>query len=721
MIFINGSDSTQAATTQAAQANQGTATQATLTTSQGIELQGTTTQGLGKTCDDNKGVGCFNDDSMQGKISGIVLENGKLDSNLKATNLALNIAVDKDSSFLASGKKLESSGSSVNINLGKKQEFNIDAKSQSHIVLNALESTQARNATTATQEALYQGTITADNAKVDFTLQEISGSVKLTNKASFNTIGDLNASISLESGSNLSARNITLKDSANSISLSGSGTELNTDTIIAKNLSSLTLNVEANAKLNAKDFIFQGGTLTSSGIYGENVRLENNANITLQNSGTIAQNLFISGSSTFDTQPNEAMLSAGKTLAVYGSSTFKVANGQGTLGVVGSEETKIQVEKGSKLEINKLLAQGGSKVIIALDLDKVDMGENTQTRQMQTQEAQKNFSIEAIGGSSVYLAHWDMNREGFDSNTKTTSLITDTDSRIYFDTLKHDMAKENKITSPIDANLTIRNSLSLEGVGKANNTNGGSGNNDEQFHALKLQGNNSGSGNNGKNLTLEENMRITAKLDSSIKAPDSSGGNGSGDFQLNKYYTLISAGSITDNRTDKRIYFEFADKNNPLYWVTIVENGEVKVKFTKEDPSSYNELKNYINDDKLLEIVIQHNPKNDFVQMAGMANQHQELNGYLAGVNQNMNNMATNNGSAMSNKVLYANNEAINTRVMQVKVMQPTFSKYKLVMNTAQNTQANAEVASDTEPSAFDEIRMIIELSKNREKRIMRG
>ena len=48
MIFINGSDSTQAATTQATtQANQGTA-QATLTTTQGIELSGTTQQGTQK-------------------------------------------------------------------------------------------------------------------------------------------------------------------------------------------------------------------------------------------------------------------------------------------------------------------------------------------------------------------------------------------------------------------------------------------------------------------------------------------------------------------------------------------------------------------------------------------------------------------------------------------------------------------------------------------------
>ncbi|MDY4399685.1 hypothetical protein [Helicobacter bilis] len=345
---------------------------------------------------------------------------------------------------------------------------------------------------------------------------------------------------------------------------------------------------------------------------------------------------------------------------------------------------------------------------------------------------------------------WDMNRQGFDTNTNNgnTSLTTDDTSRIHFGILKHDMAKTNHITSPINANLSISQSLTLENVGKpitnskpisnmasnsansrditsenaTNPTNQAysesdpaqlaaqAGTNDDRFHALKLEGNTMGSNgvvqNTGKNLTLGDGTRIEVKLDSSIKAESSNGGSGKpGDFELNKYYTLISAGSITDNRTDKRIYFTFAEGNQPLYWVTIVENGEVKVKFTKEDPSSYNELKNYINDDKLLEIVIQHNPKNDFVQMAGMANQHQELNGYLAGINQNMNNMATNNGSAMSNKVLYANNEAINTRVMQVKVMQPTFSKYKLVMNTAQNTQANAEVASDTEMSAFDEKR----------------
>ena len=127
------------------------------------------------------------------------------------------------------------------------------------------------------------------------------------------------------------------------------------------------------------------------------------------------------------------------------------------------------------------------------------------------------------------------------------------------------------------------------------------GTSDDRFHALKLEGNTMQGGevqNTRRNLTLENGTRIDVKLDQSIKA-ESSGGK-PGDFQLNKYYTLISAGSITDNRTNKRIYFSFAGGNTPLYWVTLVENGEVKVKFTKEDPSSYNELKGYIADDKLL-------------------------------------------------------------------------------------------------------------------------
>lgn len=201
------------------------------------------------------------------------------------------------------------------------------------------------------------------------------------------------------------------------------------------------------------------------------------------------------------------------------------------------------------------------------------------------------------------------------------------------------------------------------------------GTNDDRFHALRLEGNTMQGGevqNTGKNLTLENGTRIDVKLDQSIKAESSSGK--PGDFQLNKYYTLISAGSITDNRTDKRIYFEFANGNTPLYWVTLVENGEIKVKFTTQDPSSYNELKNYISDDKLLEILIQHNPKDDFVQMAGTANQHKELDGYLARIDKDLGEIAHHSELGLSDQILLANDQSINARIAQVQYAQSRFN-----------------------------------------------
>ena len=148
---------------------------ATLKATDGIELQGTTQRGLNQACENGKsGVGCFADKSMQGKISNIVLSTGgKLDSNLKATNLQLNVDVDKDSSFLGSGKSLESSGSSIALNFelggAKQQEFDITAKQKSHITLSTYAKESLAKDSKAFEQALeasqYQGKITAMTRK----------------------------------------------------------------------------------------------------------------------------------------------------------------------------------------------------------------------------------------------------------------------------------------------------------------------------------------------------------------------------------------------------------------------------------------------------------------------------------------------------------------------------------------------------------------------------
>lgn len=678
---------------------------ATLNTSGGIELQGSTQRGLETKCDGEKvGVGCFTDKTMQGKISNIVLSTGgKLDSSLKATNLQLNVDVDKDSSFLSKDKKLESSGSSVALNFelggAKPQEFDITAKQKSHIALSAYAKESLAKDSKAFEQALeasqYQGKITADDSQIDSNLSNITASVDLKNGAKLTTSGIL-----------------TLKDSLNSIKLDGKDTALNVGTIIAQDLKNLTLSVGSESKFNVENFVFKKGNVSNNQFYGQNVWLQEGANVTLSGGGTLNHNLYIDGKSTFSTTPNEAILSGGKKLSIGGESTFSIASGNGTLGVNESGDTIIQTEIGSKLEIKKLLAKGGSKVIIALDLDKVEVEKADSTSTTAPTSQQKNFSIEAQNGSSVYVNSWDMNRAGFDNGN--TSLTTDTDSRIHFGILKHNMANQNYIDSPIKANLTISQSLTLENVGKLTASAGNkaapngtatmtreitsesaptptnqvesnsdplklaaqAGTSDDRFHALKLEGNTMSSNgevqNTGKNLTLENGTRIDVKLDQSIKA-ESSGGKPGG-FQLNKYYTLISAGSITDNRTDKRIYFSFAEGSAPLYWVTLVENGEVKVKFTKEDPSSYNELKGYIADDKLLEILIQHNPKDDFIQMAGTANQHKELDGYLARIDNDLGEIARHSELGLSDQILLANDQSINARIAQVQYAQSRFN-----------------------------------------------
>ena len=675
---------------------------ATLSTSGGIELEGSTQRGLETKCDGDKvGTACFADKTMQGKISNIVLSTGgKLDSNLKATNLQLNVDVDKDSSFLGSGKTLESNASSVALNfeLGGKQqqEFDITAKQKSHITLTAHAKESLAKDSKAFEQALeasqYQGTITADDSQIDSTLSNITASVDLKNGAKLTTSGIL-----------------TLKDTFNSIKLEGKDTALNVGTIIAESLKSLTLSVGDQSKFNVTNFVFKGGNVSSNQFYGQNVWLQESAQVALSGGGTLNHNLYIDGKSTFSTTPNEAILSGGKKLSIGGESSFSIASGNGTLGVNESGETIIQTEIGSKLEISKLLAQGGSKVIIALDLDKVEKDSSAQKPASQ----QKNFSIEAQNGSNVYVNSWDMNRQSFANGE--TSLTTDATSRIHFGILKHDMAQTNYITQPIKANLSISQHLSLENVGKLTASAGNkaapsgtatnmmtreitsesaptptnqvesnsdplklaaqAGTSDDRFHALKLEGNTMQGGevqNTGKNLTLENGTRIDVKLDQSIKAESSS--DKPGDFQLNKYYTLISAGSITDNRTDKRIYFSFAEGSTPLYWVTIVENGEIKVKFTTQDPSSYDELKNYISDDKLLEILIQHNPKDDFVQMAGTANQHKELDGYLARIDNDLGEIAHHSELGLSDQILLANDQSINARIAQVQYAQSRFN-----------------------------------------------
>ncbi len=283
------------------------------------------------------------------------------------------------------------------------------------------------------------------------------------------------------------------------------------------------MNVDKDSKFNVTNFMFKGGSVSNDKFYGQNVWLQDQAQVTLKGNAGIEHNLYVSGDSTFKMENDKA------------------------LKIDKEGETKIQTEIGSKLEINKLEADKKSNVYIALDLEKLEV--NPATKQAVVSQ-QKNFDIDAKGGSNVYVNSWDMNRTGFDSGN--TSLKTDADSRIHFGILKHNMANKNYIDSPIKANLSISQSLTLENVGKPTASGGNkvaqnglnpgaaskmitsetaktptnqthsesdplklqaqAGTNDDRFHALKLEGNTMSSNgevqNTGKNLTLGDGTRI---------------------------------------------------------------------------------------------------------------------------------------------------------------------------------------------------------------------
>lgn len=774
---------------------------ATLSATQGIELNGMSARGIESSCATNAsgtnganiGAACF--DSLQDKEKStlILASGGELDANVSAKNLNLAITIDKDSGF-GTNKDVKADNASVGIKLerGREHNFNINADNKSHVLLesyvsqtqntessaNSSKASNNQNTESTSGQSMRDlaglnstnSSTTSNTNNLDTILQSSTykGSITGNNNARIDSyLSVLTASVDLKNGANLHINNngvLQLKDSLHTIALSGSNTSLNVNTIIANSLNTLTLSVNDKASLNVRDFIFYGGNVSSNKYYGENLWLENNASVSLSNGGNLNSNVYIK-SGSFNVSANDFELASSKRLYVD-SGSFSVANGNGTLSISNAinntskneqNQTIIHTQKGASLNINKLLANNNANVMVMLDMDKAgiesspldsinssslntNINQGIQNLSSITQSSQQNFHIQALNNSQVYVNEWDMNRAGFNS-LATTSLSTDSTSRITFGVLNNDMAKNNALTSPIGANISITQSLNLENVGKWNGSSGiinssstqNAGKNpsvaeankvttqqatqasqtqnlaqnlatttqigvaynsqqapqaqtsDERFHALALQGNTIKDGisqNDGKNLTLDNGARIEVKLDSSISA-DNAGKNG---FELNKYYTLISAGSITDNRADKRIYFDFAKGASELYWVTLIENGEVKVKFSKDDPSGYNELKKYVGNDKLLAILIEHNPQDSFIQMAGRANQHDELNKYIDNLNHNMETIAHSNTNMISNRILFANNEAINTRIIQVKsALNKSISQYRLAANDDSN------------------------------------
>ena len=157
--------------------------------------------------------------------------------------------------------------SGLNIFISGNHNFNINASgANTSVTLNAIpsdfspapENKPSENA----QKPSFSGKISArDSSIVTTALESITASVDLSGNAS------------------LVAKNITLDSTHNSIDLKGTSS-LNADTISAKNLTNLTLNLADNASASVSKFIFDGGengTTTNlvGNLIGTNIELKN--------------------------------------------------------------------------------------------------------------------------------------------------------------------------------------------------------------------------------------------------------------------------------------------------------------------------------------------------------------------------------------------------------------------------------------------------------------
>lgn len=196
------------------------------------------------------------------------------------------LALDKDAQLSLNNGAVEVSGENSTLKIGMlgDKSFNLNAQGGSTITLGLLKSSDESQTPTAN----FSGNITAKDSSVITTALE-----------------SITASVDLSGNATLSAVDIVLQNSYNSINLRDTAT-LTARTITAKNLTDLTLNVANNANVNIASFIFENSTTNLTGnLIGENIELK---------------------SSTLKTTSNDLTFSHSATLTLDDKSKLEVTN-----------------------------------------------------------------------------------------------------------------------------------------------------------------------------------------------------------------------------------------------------------------------------------------------------------------------------------------------------------------------------------------------------------
>ncbi len=436
------------------------------------------------------------------------------------------------------------------------------------------------------------------------------------------------------------AQNDELKPSANfsgKISASGDSiVESLLDTITAsvdlnKSDSNKNDNISGKPSLNAKNitldsthneiYLGANSTLTAQTITATNL-----SSLTLtQENGAVANiNAFIFDGGTTNLNGNLI----GENIELKNASIVKTSD----LTFNNKRNTTLTLDSTSKLEVTNLNVYNAN-----LTLNLADSTTNAQSLKGITLSNNANLTIDS----------WDFGN--------TTAFSSNGDSRVTFENATY---MQNSTAKNISVDSTISQMLTLSNVGKDSTKS------DDRFKTLTFD----------KNLTFSENAKVQVKLDSSVKKGDTS-------IKTDgTYYKLIStgdSGTITDNRTDKRIDFT----NTDFFVVSKFIGNTLYVKFLASAPDSFAELNKNISHEQsryseILEALIQANPKDDAIDTATRTDNYSVLDKRIQTIDSDLNEIAQGNKTRQTRNLLFSNDQTINTRISQVRLAQSGRNKH---------------------------------------------
>lgn len=403
----------------------------------------------------------------------------------------------------------------------------------------------------------------------------------------------------------------------------------------------------------------------SARLSADTITAKSISNLTLQQNGGVANvKNFIFDSSTTNLVGNLI----GKNIKLK-SSTIK------TTDLTFSHNATLSLDNDSKLEVKNLNVENTN-----ITLDFANSKSSTENLE----------NVTLSNGTNLTINSWDFGN--------ATNFKSDEKSYIDFANLAYTQSP-NTAPKNIQSNTTISGTLRLSKVGANPNSN-------NRFETLTFE---------KQNLTLGENSSISVAFDDSVKK-------GANNITLDKYFTLISAGSVSDNRADKRIDFRFASTisdSEKLFVVSKLYENKLLVKFLESNPRSFAELSKHISSThtKILLALTEHNPNDENIDKAASTEEYSALESTLASYEEAMREIAAQSSGENLSSILQNNDLSIKMRILQVRSKTKNLATQKpqnlqnLRLASAlsySSTKATAYTSPNAIQSDYDDISLLL-------------